>query len=69
MKGATGIDLKRNTINIGFLTKGVLDTTKDDEREKTGTLDKSRKYRMHKICRIETKETRIGAMNKYFEPI
>ena len=24
---------------------------------------------MHKICRIETKETRIGAMNKYLEPI
>lgn len=41
----------------------------EDEREKTDTLDKSRKCLMHKICKIETKETRIGAMNKYLEPI
>ena len=69
-KGAIGIDLKRNIISIGFLMKGAVDdATNEDEREKTDTLDKSRKYRMHKICKIETKETRIGAINKYLEPI
>ena len=67
IKGAIGIDLKRNIVKIGFLAKGAVDARKE-EREKTETLDKSRKYRMHKICSIETKETRIGAISKYLEP-
>ena len=51
------------------MTRRAVDATMEDEREKADTLDKSKKCLMHKICKIETKETRIGAINKYLEPI
>ena len=51
------------------MTRRAVDTTMEDEREKADTLDKSKKCLMHKICKIETKEARIGAINKYLEPI
>ena len=51
------------------MARGAVDATMEDEREKADTLDKSMKYLMHKICKIETKETRTGAINKYLEPI
>ena len=51
------------------MTRRAVDETMEDEREKADTLDKEKKCLMHKICKIETKETRIGAINKYLEPI
>ena len=51
------------------MTRRAVDATMEDDREKADTLDKSKQCLMHKICKIETKETRIGAINKYLEPI